>query len=337
MGAPSSGSWLDRFRGGDGAQAKPYLDGIRALAVVMVFFRHAWGHSGGPRLNLYFIDASAPVAMFSTGVDLFFVLSGFLLARSYLAADFADRPRPSLKRYYVQRILRIGPPYWVTLFLVVFLLTPWLIPRQAIYSAYGAICVLVHVFFGQGVYLPAYGSWTVETPFWTLTSEMIFYLLLPAMIVLFVRRRWLISLPLTLVVSLGWLHGCRYGFSGLVSFLQNHSLYGGFDPLSVRFFLAHTFPSYLFHFAIGITACNLALRRERAWRPSPLFQRLTSERMGVVWLVLVWRGCSTGCVRRGWPFWPTNITSRETSWVPKAPWPFATFSARAFRSPSGTA
>src|SRR5215471_7795664 len=102
--------WLERFRGGDGAQAQPYLDGLRAIAVIMLFFRHAWGHAGAPALNLRLFDASPFAMMCVTGVDLFFVLSGFLLARSYLAADFADRPRPSLARFWTRRILRIGPP-----------------------------------------------------------------------------------------------------------------------------------------------------------------------------------------------------------------------------------
>ena len=285
--APISPSgWLERFRGADGARAKPYLDGIRAVAVLMIFVRHAWGHAGGLKLDLGLIDLTPGVAMFSTGVDLFFVLSGFLLARAYVAADFAGRPRPDIRRYYTQRILRIGPPYWVALALVLLAFTPWLIPAEEVYSPSGAIRVLVHALFGQAVYLPTFGSWHVETPFWTLTVEMIFYLLLPALVVLFLRRRWLVSLPISLAISLAWLYAVRYRWPGLVELLRVRTIQGDFDVPFTRFFLSHTFPSYLFHFAVGLTVCNLVVRRERGVRLSPLFERLTSESMGAVWFVL---------------------------------------------------
>ena len=48
-------------------------------------------------------------------VGLFFVLSGFLLARPWIAAARGERPMPDVRRFAVQRIARIGPAYWVAL------------------------------------------------------------------------------------------------------------------------------------------------------------------------------------------------------------------------------
>jgi peptidoglycan/LPS O-acetylase OafA/YrhL len=282
-------SFLERFRSHDGpSNAEPFLDGIRSLAVVMVFIRHVWGHAGSPTVvvPLLHIDLTPLINQGSTGVDLFFVLSGYLLARSFLRADFLGRPVPDTREYMLKRILRIGPPYWVTLFTVVFLATPSLIAPQAVYSVNGAICFVAHIFFGQTIFLPAFGSWMVETPFWTLTIEMIFYLTLPWLVFAFLKRRWLVTLPIALCISVGWLYLARHRLGFLVVFLQEHSLWQGWADEMVRFFLSHTFLAHLFHFAVGMTISNVVVRRELGWRPSPIFKSLTSGTAGLLYFVL---------------------------------------------------
>ena len=283
-------TWLDRFRSPTEPIASiPYLDGIRAIAVVMIFLRHAWGHSGSPALEFPVpFMGSTPFApfmtMFSSGVDLFFVLSGFLLARSFILADFQGRSSPKKSRYFMQRLLRIGPPYWITLCLVLFLFTPHLIRPEAVYSKNGFIVFLAHLVFGQTVYMPAFGSYGLETPFWTLTIEVLFYALLPFVVPLFFRRRWMFAVPVTGLLSIAWLLACRYRFDGLVDFLLDHSLFGGFTPQFARFFLSHTFPSHMMHFAIGIAVCNIVIRREIGWENTKLFLLLTSNRAGLLYM-----------------------------------------------------
>ena len=49
------------------------------------------------------------------GVAFFFVISGFLLYRPFLAARFAGRPGPRVRDYARRRVLRIVPAYWVAL------------------------------------------------------------------------------------------------------------------------------------------------------------------------------------------------------------------------------
>ncbi len=78
---------------------EPSLDGIRAIAVLMVMMGH---------LNLIYAGG--------LGVDIFFVLSGYLIT-AILIAEFAANGRISLKKFYARRALRILPA--VILLLVV--------------------------------------------------------------------------------------------------------------------------------------------------------------------------------------------------------------------------
>ena len=80
----------------------PGLDGLRAVAVVVVVLFHAdvAGVSGG-----------------FLGVSLFFTLSGFLIT-SLLVDEFHRTERVSLRRFYVRRVRRLLPAAYLCLLLV---------------------------------------------------------------------------------------------------------------------------------------------------------------------------------------------------------------------------
>lgn len=84
----------------------PALDGLRAVAIACVIVTHAWTYPAStPFLNR--IAAAGWI-----GVDLFFVLSGFLITRILLAS----RERPDYyRRFYVRRVRRIAPAYYALL------------------------------------------------------------------------------------------------------------------------------------------------------------------------------------------------------------------------------
>ena len=95
----------------------PELDGIRALAVLLVL----WQHSPDGQLGLDYDLFKLRVQPGYLGVDIFFVLSGFLITRILLV----DRERGvPLRNFLMRRLLRIFPIYYLTL-LVVWLLDGW--------------------------------------------------------------------------------------------------------------------------------------------------------------------------------------------------------------------
>lgn len=85
------------------------LDHLRALAILLVCLSHYSILSPGEPAWL-----ADTVVFCWTGGDLFFVLSGFLIA-SQLFTQIKQQQRFSLKNFFVKRFFRILPAYWVTL------------------------------------------------------------------------------------------------------------------------------------------------------------------------------------------------------------------------------
>lgn len=158
----------------------PALDGLRGLAILLVLLFH-YGISLAP------VDSLGPFALGWSGVDLFFVLSGFLLGGILLDGT-------SLRSFYIRRACRILPLYFA--FIALFF-------TAAAFFDYPRI-------FGDAFSPISYFSFTQTIPMamenrfgagplgmtWSLAVEEQFYLILPAM-VLFTPRRWL---PLVLLV-----------------------------------------------------------------------------------------------------------------------------------------
>src|ERR1700744_2918814 len=96
------------------------LDGLRGVAFLMVFFRHYGisSHQGSSWIKI--VTSICSVGW--VGVDLFFVLSGFLITGILL--DTRGRPG-YFANFYARRALRIFPLYY-TVMGVLFVLTPWL-------------------------------------------------------------------------------------------------------------------------------------------------------------------------------------------------------------------
>ena len=87
------------------------MDALRAIAALGVLVSHAAYFSGAAEDAWYGIL----VANGATGVTVFFVLSGFLLYRPFLASEIDGAPRVRLIDFGRRRVLRIVPAYWVAL------------------------------------------------------------------------------------------------------------------------------------------------------------------------------------------------------------------------------
>jgi len=151
--------------GGTARHAFPQLDGLRALAAFGVVLTHTAFLTGRTADDGPF----APIlARLNFGVTLFFLLSGFLLYRPFVAAALAGRPRPALRRFWVRRALRIFPAYWLALaVLLAFAATSRFSPGDVL-----AYATLTHTYVGA----PEDGA---LTQMWTLVVEVAFYLVLP--------------------------------------------------------------------------------------------------------------------------------------------------------------
>lgn len=155
---------------------RPALDGVRAVAVLAVMFFHMpWSWARGGFL----------------GVDVFFVLSGYLIT-GLLLLERERTGRVDLRRFYLRRARRLLPALLlVTTFVVL------LAPRVLDESARGslrvdAVAALLYVtnwrfiFQGQS-YFAAFGDPTPFQHMWSLAIEEQFYLFLPLLLLVLVR------------------------------------------------------------------------------------------------------------------------------------------------------
>ena len=163
-------SWFSLQSGIRGGGYLSQIDALRGWAILLVFFFHAWGISGGS-------SASEPSLWFSyvaagrTGVTLFFVISGFLLSIPWLRAmQSSNVVMPSLKNYYAARVLRIVPLYYLAVFMACVVSGSWGTGFKA----------FTFQFVGFEIF-PFSVVW------WTLVTEVQFYLVLPLLIWLLAR------------------------------------------------------------------------------------------------------------------------------------------------------
>jgi peptidoglycan/LPS O-acetylase OafA/YrhL len=115
------------------------------------------------------------------GVSVFFVISGFLLYRPFAVAHFADKASPSIPAFWVRRLKRIVPAYWIAFLVITYVLhgdTP-------IRHGWGSLAV--YLGFAQ-IYSPEHVL-TGITAAWSLCTEMSFYLALPLWAAFVGRRR----------------------------------------------------------------------------------------------------------------------------------------------------
>ena len=165
-------------------QRIPALDVLRGVAVLAVFFHHAAPGTppDGPlRIPLGVIHLGW------IGVDLFFVLSGFLITGILL--DTRDRPG-FFRRFYARRVRRIFPLYYVTLALIILVL-PILggaVEREARVVALEQEWLWT---YASNIRIAWLARWDAgyTAHFWTLAVEEQFYLVWPFVVLLSTPQR----------------------------------------------------------------------------------------------------------------------------------------------------
>lgn len=99
----------------------PEIDGIRFLAIMLVIIYHAYGYFLG-KSGMHFTDAPTDHPLIDTfllsgdrGVQLFFVLSGFVLCLPFAQQYLKQGKEVQLKKYYLRRLTRLEPPYFIAM------------------------------------------------------------------------------------------------------------------------------------------------------------------------------------------------------------------------------
>jgi peptidoglycan/LPS O-acetylase OafA/YrhL len=164
-------------------QRQPGLDLLRALAIIVVVIYHA-GIMGFPL-------PSRVHRWGWIGVDLFFVLSGYLIG-GQLLAELAPNNRLNLPRFYTRRALRILPAYFVIL-AIYFLFPLW--------REYPDMAQPLWKFLFSLQNIALHGG-TAFSHAWSLAVEDQFYLALPfLLLILFWRPRAAIILSCLMLVG----------------------------------------------------------------------------------------------------------------------------------------
>ena len=188
------------------AHAIPTLDGMRGIAVLLVLMFHfSWTFPGEDPAAAQSLVEKVAVRMHAflwsgwTGVDLFFVLSGYLITRGLVTPN--DKPLGSrLKSFWMRRVLRIFPLYYA--FIIVGTVVALAIGGMSAWVPGPSYWVYMQNY--ALAFDPEVLRWTAH--FWSLAIEEQFYFVWP-IVALMVSRRRLIPTILVLVPLVVMLRG----------------------------------------------------------------------------------------------------------------------------------
>ena len=182
----------------------PAFTAVRGFAAFWVFFYHAWVFAGpqllAVPLGFVSLDVTWLASMGWAGVDIFYVLSGFLLWGVF--DDWASRRGEALPlaHYAERRALRILPPWYgqIAIIAVIGWTTGWIARPSAADVAWNVVLL-------QG-WLPDRQQ-AINPVSWTLSIEMQFYVLLPLLAWLVRRTGWGAVFALGFATTVAWRYG----------------------------------------------------------------------------------------------------------------------------------
>jgi peptidoglycan/LPS O-acetylase OafA/YrhL len=250
------------------------LDVLRAAAALMVISFHSGGlvGSGAQGNGLLWLPYNL-----DTGVELFFVLSGYLISLPFLRSLVNGGPAPDTVSYSGRRAARILPGYWLALCIATYLATrqPGLLPPLGM--------LLPQVALVQGV-VPGDGGLGPLVVGWTLSVEAAFYIGVPLATWALVKRRAAWSIR-----SLAWMTCAIWAASAVIA-----CVVATFIPTSPWSTLALRGPAGLMcQFCPGILVALMQIGYERTGsameRPRAAWALIACGLLG--WLLVVaWTG-----------------------------------------------
>jgi peptidoglycan/LPS O-acetylase OafA/YrhL len=232
----------------------PQIDGLRFVAIASVVLFHIYAALER--------GAIAPTVPFNTdkakrGVELFFAISGFILGVPFASHYLLNAPKVKLKQYFLRRVTRLEPPYFLSLF--AWALMQWVVAHRPVSD-------MVPHFLLSSVYMRnlVYGGFpgAINTVAWSLEVEVQFYVLVPLLALLFSIADARLRRGVILIAMAA---------AGILS----NPLY---RTVHFHYFIAY----YMAFFLAGFLVCDLYLTREE-WEPSFAWDILALALWPLVW------------------------------------------------------
>ncbi|RYG06828.1 MAG: acyltransferase, partial [Burkholderiales bacterium] len=194
---------------------RPHIDGVRFLLFLIVF-------------TVHYAPNPMQLGYFSYALPVFFVMSGFLITNVLLSADHLSLGE-KLRVFYLRRILRICPAYFLVLGIMIAM---GLVAHPGWYAAYLVNIKLFLISLEPGsAELQAWmaGNWRTENwHLWSLSVEEQFYILYPLALYLTPARHRVAMLVCMVFASI----------AAHVLFIRllPHSFYGALLPVCMEYF-----------------------------------------------------------------------------------------------------
>lgn len=227
---PAGKSWL------------PLLEVLRGLAAAAVVAHHCYDLSGAYSSSWGWLLEGFG----EWGVDLFFVLSAFLLSEFFWRQPRSAR---SLRVFFVRRAFRIIPPYYAMLIpLLLFFAQP-----AQLHSSQGRRQVIADLTFTQWLSPYTASNLNVNGVLWTLTLEVMLYGTLPLLAWLVAKQPIAFGLAL-IALGLAYRVWVCHSADGLIAYVFDS---GRPNEQTVRLYMVRQYLGILPVFAIGVLARRL--------------------------------------------------------------------------------
>lgn len=238
----------------------PQVDGLRFIAISSVLFFHIYGHLvfGGGVVRGGIADAGVIDRLAKRGVELFFVISGFVVTLPFAAHSLSGGPRVRLKDYFLRRVTRLEPPYIVNL-LLSYALWSFALHQSALERLPHLIASIFYLH--QIVY---WEPSSISGVVWSLEVEIQFYIIAPLLVLILCFRPtfWRRSLITIAIFAAG------LASMGLIYRPAQLSLL-----YYINFFLA------------GMLLCDIYSVESGSWTPSLRWDAVSLIGWPLVWLL----------------------------------------------------
>jgi peptidoglycan/LPS O-acetylase OafA/YrhL len=157
----------------------PEIDGLRFFAIGTVLLYHLTTTLKRANKSLDPDWLSSIIAKGGLGVDVFFAISGFILAMPFAYHYLQGARKVDIKSYFVRRLTRLEPPF--ILVLIIFYILHIVIDNQSPTKLFPNL--LASFFYVHSI---VYNKWSVINPVtWSLEVEVQFYILAPLLALLY--------------------------------------------------------------------------------------------------------------------------------------------------------